>query len=151
MNEVSTTHLEIYYESEPYGKSLLRGGSRQWLCQDWRFEDLHSQGRRRLKTFSTPTITFKLEGSISPAGPKLHQLKKDKTEEWSTSYRSYQITIAKIEGLFYKFWNLEEWWQEKYLQWRPKTTYHQDQNENWFHKFPRRTMSKTKLIQTHSL
>ena len=25
MNKVATTHLEIYYESEPYGKPLLRG------------------------------------------------------------------------------------------------------------------------------
>jgi len=50
-----------------------------------------------LNTFTAPTIKFNLkEGSMSRlVAPKLDLKKKGKTEECSTTYRSYQIAIDK--------------------------------------------------------
>ena len=96
MNKVATTHLEIYYESEPYGKHLLRGGVDGDLWRDQRFEDLHLQRIRRFQDLYYNYYKFnQKESSMTPAVSRLHPKMKGKTEECSTAKRSYETYIVQ--------------------------------------------------------
>ena len=104
-------------------------------------------------TFTMPTTNYQpKKGSVNPTAPKLDLQKNNKIEEWSTTKRSYQISITKTEGLFTCFdqarMNFDK---RRIFNQDPKLSITQFRMDPDSHKFSRRTVLKMKLTQTHSL